>query len=424
MNELLAIWAEWIKPSAGLPTVQWSILLAVAAVSGHLVHRYTGLPKVIGYSLIGAFAGLAGFTGAVWPLQGISLFLLELGVAVVLFEAGSRISLRWFRHNPMVLVQSLLESGLTYVIVYWAMGQMGVRDAVAQPLALLAMAASPAVLARVLMDTRASGPVSERAMVLSTLSTLYALTLCSASAGLLGRGRKVPVEMGLTETFYPVLVVLGLSVVVGALLALTLRIAFRVMSPTSENTAILLLTLIAAGAALAANFGGSAPLAALLGGMLLKQVNPRPWSWPRQMGTASSMLTMLMFVLVSVVAAQADWGGPVAGIVLALIVARALAKILGVALGNVGSGASWQQALWVGCAMSPMSSIVLLMVSQYVNAAPTLGRQIAGIALPVILLMEVLGAVLATVAIYRARESARPWSLAARNTPRESVNES
>ena len=74
--------------------------------------------------------------------------------------------------------------------------------------------------------------------------------------------------------------------------------------------------------------------------------------------------------------------------------------------------------------MSPMSSIVLLMVSQYVSAAPTLGRQIAGIALPVILLMEVLGAVLATVAIYRARESAKPWSLAARNTPRESVNES
>ena len=60
MNEILAIWAEWIKPSAGLPTVQWSILLALAAASGHLVHRYTGLPKVIGYSVIGAFAGLPG----------------------------------------------------------------------------------------------------------------------------------------------------------------------------------------------------------------------------------------------------------------------------------------------------------------------------------------------------------------------------
>ena len=410
-QDLLNIWAEWIKPSAGLATVQWSILLALAAAAGHLVQRYTGLPKVIGYSIIGAVAGFAGFTGAVWPLQGIGLFMLELGVAVVLFEAGGRISLRWFKHNPMVLVQSLLESGLTLFAVYYAMQWMGVRDAVAQPLAMLAMAASPAVLSRVLIDTRASGPVSERAMVLSTLGTLYALTLCSASAGLMAKGEKVLGPITLTASFYPVLVVLGLSVVVGAVLALVLRMALRVMSPTSENTAILLLAVIAAGAALAAHFGGSAALAALLGGMLLKQLEPRPWSWPRQMGTASSMLTMLMFVLVSVVAAQADWGGPVAALVAVLVGVRVLAKIAGVALGNVGSGASWQQALWVGCAMSPMSSIALLLVSTFMVASPVLGKQVASIALPVILLMEVLGAVLATVAITRAGESSRPPKL-------------
>ena len=404
MNEIMAFWAEWINPSAGLPTVQWSMLLALAALIGHLVQRYGGVPKVVGYSAVGAFAGLAGFTGAVWPLHGTGLFLLELGVAVVLFEAGGRIPLRWFRHNPMVLVQSLAESALTFGAVYWALTFLGMRDIVAEPLALLAMAASPAVLSRVIIDTRASGPVTERAMVLSTLSTLYALTLCYARAGMMNRS-----EQSLTDTLYPVAVVLGLSVVVGSVLALALRSALRVMSPTSENTAILLLAMIAAGAALAAHFGGSAPLAALLGGMMLKQLNPRPWSWPRQMGTASAMLTMLMFVLVSVVAAQADWSGPVAGLVLALVLARALAKIVGVALGNVGSGASWKQALWVGCAMAPMSSVALLLVSQFVSASTSLGPRIASIALPAILLMEVLGAVLATFAIYRAGESSKPW---------------
>ena len=423
-QDLLNIWAEWIKPSAGLATVQWSVLLALAAAAGHLVQRYTGLPKVIGYSIIGAVAGFAGFTGAVWPLQGIGLFMLELGVAVVLFEAGGRISLRWFKHNPMVLVQSLLESGLTLFAVYYAMQWMGVRDAVAQPLAMLAMAASPAVLSRVLIDTRASGPVSERAMVLSTLGTLYALTLCSASAGLMAKNEKVLGPITLTTSFYPVLVVLGLSVVVGAILALVLRMALRVMSPTSENTAILLLAVIAAGAALAAHFGGSAALASLLGGMLLKQLEPRPWSWPRQMGTASSMLTMLMFVLVSVVAAQADWGGPVAALVAVLVGVRVLSKIVGVALGNVGSGASWQQALWVGCAMSPMSSIALLLVSTFIVASPVLGKQVASIALPVILLMEVLGAVLATVAITRAGESSRPPKLRISHLAKGPVHES
>jgi NhaP-type Na+/H+ or K+/H+ antiporter len=113
INDLLGFWSEWLRPSAGLPTVLWSLLLAAAAASGHLVQRYLGLPKVVGYSMVGAVAGLAGFEGAIWPLRGISLFLLELGAAVVLFEAGGRLPLRWFRHNPMVLVQSLLEATLT-----------------------------------------------------------------------------------------------------------------------------------------------------------------------------------------------------------------------------------------------------------------------------------------------------------------------
>ena len=405
MNEILTFWAQWLRPSAGLPTVQWSLLLAAATMAGYFCQRHIGLPKVVGYSLVGTFAGLAGFSGALWPLQGIGLFLLELGMALVLFECGGRLPLRWFRHNPMVLVQSVAESALTFFAVYWLLLWLQVPERAAGPLAIVALAASPAVLTRVVNDTRAAGPVTERAIVLATLSTLYALTLGSAQAELINRP-----AVTLIDTAYPVMVVLGVSIAVAALLSMVLRFALRFMSPTSENTSILLLALIAAGTAVAAHMGGSAPLAALLGGMLLKQFNPRPWAWPRQLGTASSLLTMLMFVLVSTVAAQADWSGPVAGVVLALIGVRLLAKVVGVALGNVGSGASWRQALWVGAAMTPMSSIALLIASQFVVASPSTGHLIARVALPAILLMEVLGAVIATVAIYRAGESSKPWA--------------
>ena len=415
MNEILSFWAQWLRPSAGLPTVQWSLLLAVAAMTGYLLQRHIGLPKVVGYSLVGAVAGLAGFSGAVWPLQGIGLFMLELGISIVLFECGGRIPLRWFRHNPMVLVQSVAESALTYFAVYWVLLWLDMPARVAGPLALVALAASPAVLTRVVADTRAAGPVTERAIVLATLSTLYALTLGSARAELMNRS-----SITFMDTVYPVMVVLGVSIIVAAVLALVLRMALRFMSPTSESTSMLLLALVAAATAVAAHMGGSAPLAALLGGMLLKQLNPRPWAWPRQLGNASSLLTMLMFVLVSTVAAQADWSGPVAGVVLALIVVRLVAKALGVAVGNVGSGSSWLQALWVGCAMTPMSAIALLIASQFVLASPSTGHLIARVALPAILLMEVLGAVIATVAIYRAGEISKPWAPLARGNQGDS----
>ncbi|HET8744218.1 MAG TPA: cation:proton antiporter [Ramlibacter sp.] len=404
MDQVMAAWADWMKPSAGLPTVQWSLLLALAAAAGHLLQRYSGLPKVVGYSIVGTLAGLAGFSGAAWPLQGVALFLLELGVSLVLFESGGRIALRWFRHNPMVLVQSLTEALLTALAVYHVLRWLDVRANVAEGLALISIAASPAVLTRVVLDARAAGAVTERALTLSTLGAFYALTLVSARAGTLHQEQTV-----LAATLYPAAVVLGVSFVVGALLALALRSALRFMSPTSENTSILLISLIAAGTAIAAHFGGSAPLAALIGGLMLKQLNPKPWAWTRQFGTAASLLTMMMFVLVSVVAAKADWNPAVAGLVGAVVFARFFAKVFGVTLANFGSGINWRQAMWTGCSMGPMSSIALLLVSQLMAASMTLGSRIASIALPVILMMEILGAIVATFAIYRAGEGIKPW---------------
>ncbi|WP_295850514.1 cation:proton antiporter [uncultured Xylophilus sp.] len=412
MNEIVTLWIDWLRPSIGLVTVQWALVLATAAMAGSLLQRATGLPKVVGYALTGSAAGFAGFGGAAWPLSGTELFLLELGIAVVLFEAGGRIPLRWFRYNPMVLLQSIAESALTYLAVDAALGWLGVRPTVAVPLALVAVAASPAVLARVAADARASGPVTDRALVLATLSTLYALAIGTAHAELQARE-----QLQLLATAGPAALVLGLSVGVGAVLALVLRLALRFMSPSSENTSILLLALIAAAAGIASHLGGSAPLAALLGGMLLKQFHARPWAWPRQLGTAASLLTMLMFVLVSVVAAQADWTAPVAGLVLVLVGVRLLAKVGGVTLANVRSGTSARQALWIGCAMAPMSSIALLIASQYAQAPGAAARQIASIALPAILLMELLGAVVATVALYRAGEASRAWRPRRRGLP-------
>jgi Kef-type K+ transport system membrane component KefB len=142
--------------------------------------------------------------------------------------------------------------------------------------------------------------------------------------------------------------------------------------------------------------------------MLLKQLNPKPWAWPRQLGTAGSLLTMLMFVLVSVVAANAQWNMQTAKLVAGLVIARFVAKLIGIAAANFGSGLTWRQAMYTGIAMSPMSSVALLLVSQFAASTPALPL-IARIALPAILLMEVLGAILSTFAVHRTGESSRSW---------------
>lgn len=403
MIDLMLNWSEWIKPSAGLPTVQWALLLALAAAAGHLLQRYLDLPKVLGYSAVGALAGFSGYTTASWPLDGIAQFMVELGLSIVLFEAGGRLSLRWLRHNPMLLAQSLGEAIATYLATWWVLQLFGVDEALHVPLALLMVATAPTVLMRVASDLRASGPVTDRVITLAALNTFYVLALGGVMARLLGRS-----EATLADAIYPVILLVVASVLVGALLAYALRKALQLMSPTSENTAVLQLSLIAAGTALAAHFGGSAPLAALLAGILLKTLHPRPWSWPRQFGTASAILTILMFVLVSMAAAQAPWNWEAWSLIAALVLARALAKLAAIALAGFGSGASPRQVLWTASALWPMSAVALLLVSQFSEFAPAIGQPVAAIAMPLILFMEVLGALMAMLALQRAGEAGRP----------------
>ena len=97
----IAHWTSGSELSAGLITLKWALLLAAAALAGHLSQRLLGLPKLVGYAVFGTLAGLTGLAGADWPLQGAGLTLVELGVAMLLFEAGARLIGR-ARANPVV----------------------------------------------------------------------------------------------------------------------------------------------------------------------------------------------------------------------------------------------------------------------------------------------------------------------------------
>ena len=304
-----------------LPAIQWSLVLALAALVGYACQRQLGLPRVLGYAAVGSIAGFFGLGAALWPLHGPVLLLLELGIAVVLFECGARINVRWFVHNPMVLVQSVLEASLTYAAVFYGLQAVGVEARSAGPLGLIAMAASPVLLSRVIADTRAAGAVTDRALTLSTLSTLYALVLSAAKAQIFANPQE-----SLWHDITPVLQVLLVSAVVAGVLFALIHAVLRWMSPLSQNTAIVLLALIAATAASASGLGGSAPLAALLAGMVLKFFRPQPLPWTQALGSISALLGMVVFVLVAAVAAHAPWTGSIPLAVLALVGLRLVAN--------------------------------------------------------------------------------------------------
>ncbi len=46
MENFTGFWSQWLRPSAGLVTLQWSLLLALATISGSLCQRYIELNPV------------------------------------------------------------------------------------------------------------------------------------------------------------------------------------------------------------------------------------------------------------------------------------------------------------------------------------------------------------------------------------------
>ncbi len=236
--------------------MQWSLVLALATLVGSACQRQLGLPRMLGYAAVGRIAGCFGLGAALWPLQGPVLFLLELGIAVVLFECRCAHQCALVCTQPHGAGAKRARGGTDlHRRVFRPAGRGGSEARGAGPLGLLAVATSQRCCSVAWWPIPAPpGPVTDRALTLSTLSTLYALVLSAAKATDFSNPQE-----SLWHDIAPVLQVLLVSAVVAGVLFALFHAVLRWMSPLSQNTAIVLLALIAATAASASGLGGSAP---------------------------------------------------------------------------------------------------------------------------------------------------------------------
>ena len=104
-------------------------------------------------------------------------FSMNFAAAVILFDVGQRVSFGWIRRNPALLVASVLESGLTFIAVYWVMQALEIAPLAAALIAAISMSTSPAVVLAITQELRAQGQVTERTLLLTALNSIYAVVL-------------------------------------------------------------------------------------------------------------------------------------------------------------------------------------------------------------------------------------------------------
>lgn len=382
-----------------LADLSWPFAIAVAWVAGEFGHRWTGLPRISFYGLVG-FLLAQSYVG-VLPQSGTPTVLLMADVAfgLVLFEMGYRINLRWLRHNPWLGVMGLVESFGTFAVVYLIASQFGATSMNALLLASLAMSSSPATVLRVINEERSSGQVTERVLHLTAINCVLAVFTFNAIVGLWIFQTSGNI---LGASGSSLLVLLG-SVGLGALFGVVVSALLHKLGNLAQDATVAFALSVILLVAIADSTSLSPLLATLAFGLVARHRRVAFSKTQRNFGALGEMLTVLLFVYA---ASTMHWPTVAAGTGLALLViaARFVTKVASVAAFSHVSGISWRKGALTGMALTPVSAFIILLLEHARQSGVDLGHELSALA-AMTLILEIVGPIVFQRALIWGKET-------------------
>lgn len=377
----------------------WPVALAIAWLAGEFGHRWTGLPRISIYGIAGFL--LANLYSGFFEQTTSEAFVLiaNLAFGLILFELGYRINLHWLRTNVWIAVTGVVEALATFAAVYAVANWYGMPTFGSLLLASLAMSTSPAGILRVVNEEASSGQVTERILHLSALNSVLAVFVFKMIVGV----GVFQSSGSLLEAAWSSLAVLLLSAGLGALFGFAVPGLLRQLGSLARDAtmAFAIAVILLVAITLALKF--SPVLAALTFGLVARHRRVTLSQTQRNFGVMGDLLTVLLFFFV---AATLDWHHVVSGfgLGLMLVIARFVAKTVGVAVFARASGVSWRKGLLTGMALTPISVFVILLLEQTRHLGIGLVDELIPLA-AMALLLEVVGPVVTQRALKWARET-------------------
>jgi Kef-type K+ transport system membrane component KefB len=368
-----------------LGDVAWPTAILLAWIVGELGYRRVKLPRISAYGIVG-FALASSQSGFLPPTESSTMLLLaNIAFGLILFEAGYRINLAWLRANRWMGVTSLSETALAFILVCGVLHWFDLPVATILMMAALSMATSPAAVVRVINEQGSSGQVTERVLHLSVLNCTLAVLAFKIIVGL----SIFKTSGNLWQATYSSLFVLSVSVLLGAIMGVFIPSLLRAVKRTTLDSTLVFATAVIFLVTLTHSLKLSPVLAALTFGLAARHrrivLNPSQ----RGFGALGDLFSVLLFVFIS---ATLEWRQVVAGfgIGLSIILARQIAKIVGIGAFAHISGISWHKGLLTGVGMAPLSAFVILVLEQTRHLGISLVDQVAPLAAAA-LMLEILG---------------------------------
>jgi len=384
------------------PEFAWSFTIAMAWIIGEFGHRFTKLPRVSFYCLVGFLAANSHYEFLSYLDGNTPLLPANIAFGLILFEFGYHINLRWLKCNPWIGITGLVEVIATFIAVYALTQWYGTSTFISLSLAALAMATSPAGVLSVINEQRSSGQVTERILHLSVFSCVLAtITFNVIVAFWVSRASEnifhAPIDS---------MIMLVTSIALGVVFGIVLPIMLRHLGNLAQDATIafalsvILLVAIAHAAKL------SPILAALTFGLTARHRRVTLSHTKRNFGALGDLLTLLLFVFV---ASTMEWQRVVAGagLGLAILAVRFGTKTLTTMAFAPVSGITLRKGFLTGVGLAPISVFVVLTLAQARYSGIALIYELSALEalVAMTLILEILGPVLTQYALILANEN-------------------
>lgn len=394
-------WSSYLPlwPLSVSPALWLALSLVVAVLVGEALVRYAKLPRIVGYIGIGLLLGPGGM-GLIPQLPETEWRLVvDLALGILLFELGSKVNLRWLKANPWLAGTSLLEAGASFFAVLLLLVWFDVPAVTAFVAAAIAIATSPAIVVRIVTESRAQGQVTDRLLLMTALNCIYAVILHKIAVAFMHG------ETG-TDLVHSILAPLYLisgSALLAWLFGVTFERIHHYVGRHEETFSFVLFGMIAFATIMASTLKLSPILVLLAAGLITRYQRQRPRSFPPHFGSAGAVLVVLMFIANGL---AADLGGLRYGLLVLLFIAvRSAAKLLSVLILGHYSGIGIRQTMALGISLAPMSSVALLLTLDTSLMFPAFGSGMGLVLMSCIVILELAGPIVVQKALKAAGET-------------------
>ncbi|CAG2132842.1 hypothetical protein LMG31506_01100 [Cupriavidus yeoncheonensis] len=374
------------------------LALVGAGLAGELSRRWLRCPRIVGYAAAGLCAGMLGRSIVDDNMIAQTRILIDMALALALFELGHRLSLTWLRANRWLLLTSAFESLLTWGLVAAVLQWIGASPGIAILAGGIAVSTSPTIVLQLKNELRAEGQVTERLMAMAALNSIYAAVIVQVATGWLHSEYG---NLG-AALLHPLYLLVG-SCLLAWLVGKVGHAIYGRMSVDDHYSFLVLVGLVLFTLALTRVLKLSMPITLLLAGVVFKHEDSQPHVWPTHFGSAGSLLIIVMVVSLGLPLTAHDWVvGGVYAVVLVLL--RHAAKLAGVVSLGSFSGLSLRQCVALGLALAPMSGLAYLLMNEVARLYPNTGEPLAAIILCALAIEQLLGPVIAAWALRFAGE--------------------